>query len=100
MNGDEPPLSSQRGLKGRLERASESPEAKFAARIGGPILLALLGFLGLQVWSDIREQGRAIGDIRQSMEVVVGRINLQDWRLDRLEQDQASAAKRPGPGNP
>lgn len=83
-------------MKGRLERASESAEAKFAARIGGPILLALLGFLGLQVWGDIKEQGEAIADIRQSMATVVGRINLQDWRLDRLERDQAAAA----PQNP
>lgn len=91
MERDESPTPPPRGMKGRLERASESAEAKLAGRVGGPILLALLGFLGLQVWGDIKEQGRAIADIRQSLEVVVGRINLHDWRLDRLEHDQAAA---------
>jgi len=110
MNGDgmtfEPPSdtgdrrrrSDAKGVRARIDKATESTEAKFLARLAAPtVVIGLLAFFGLQLWNGQKEGAADLDRIADRLNTISGTLNLHEWRIDRLERDQVPASRKVRP---
>ena len=100
MNGDGSPhidtgdrrrRSDPKGVRAKVERATESTEAKFLARLAAPtIVIGLLTFFGLQLWDGQKDLSKQVIDIAST-------VSLHEYRLGIVERNQESASRAVGP---
>ena len=68
----------------RAEKAADNAWVKLAARISLPVL----AFLGMQAWTDVRDQGRQINQVLLNQAVSDAKLEDALRRIDRLEEGQ------------
>lgn len=75
----------------RITKVAESHWLAAVHRIVTPALLALLAFLGLQIWDGQKSQGADIWQIRVNQMGTETKLNDVLRRLDRLEVQRSGA---------
>lgn len=72
-------------MEEKLTKVAESQWLTALNRILTPILLALMAFLGTQVWNDIRGIATDVVGIRIAQGVVDQKLTDHERRIDKLE---------------
>lgn len=84
----------------QVTRVAESAWLAAINRIVTPLLLAVMGWLGVQVWNDVGEIGDDVTAIKVNQAVSETKLNDALRRLDRLEFQRNGALRFQAPVNP